>query len=140
MPPSVFHDEAQFPSDDEVRYLLGDAYATWSQLLCLVRQSLGLLDEVWKYTRKTGWALRLVHQDRVMLYLTPQRRQFIVSMALGERAVAAARTAQLSTSVLSAIDAAAQFPEGRGIRITVRDSRDISTLPRIAKIKCELSR
>lgn len=141
IPPSVFHRESRFPTDDEVRYVLSDSHAAWLALLCLVRESLGDLSEIWKYTGgNIGWALRLVHKDRVVLYLTPQPRQFIVSVALGERAVAAASVAQLSASVLAAIDAAPRYPEGRGIRITVQDGRDIATLARLAKIKCELSR
>lgn len=141
IPPSVFHDESRFPTDDELRHVLGNSHASWIQLLCLVRDSIANFGEVWKYTGgKTGWALRLVHQDRVVLYLTPQPRQFVVSVALGERAVAAACAAQLSAGVLNAIVTAPRYPEGRGIRITVHDGRDLATLTRLAKIKCELSR
>jgi hypothetical protein len=137
----VFHDEARLPTDDEVRRVLGDSHGSWIQLLCLVRESIPQLGEIWKFTGgKTGWALRLVHHDRVILYLTPQPRQFVISVALGERAVAAAPTAQLSASVMEAINAAPRYPEGRGIRITVQDDREIEALARLAKIKCELSR
>ena len=121
--------------------MLSDAYAPWTQLIGLVRESIAQASEVWKYTGgRVGWALRLVHLDRVMLYLTPQPRQFIASIALGERAVAAACAAHHSASVVAAIHAAPRYPEGRGIRITVQDNRDIATLAQLAKIKCELSR
>ena len=141
MPLSAFHDQACMPTDDAVRGVLGDAYASWAQLLGLVVKRIGPVSEVWKYTSaNTGWGLRILAQDRVILYMTPQPRQFIVSFALGERAVAAARLARLSGRVLKVIGDAPRYAEGRGVRVTVRDGRDIPTLSRLAEIKCELSR
>lgn len=141
MPLSAFHDEACLPTDDAVRHVLGDAYATWAQLLALVVEHIGSVREVWKYTSaNAGWGLRVLQRDRVILYMTPQPSQFIVSFALGERAVAAARTAELSAHVLEAIEKAPRYAEGRGVRIPVRDSRSIWTLTRLARIKCDLSR
>jgi hypothetical protein len=141
LPLSVFHDQERVPTDDAVRRVLDDAHATWVQLLDLIAERIGPVSEVWKCTSaRTGWGLRVSHKDRVILYMTPQPRQFIVSFALGERAVEAARLTRLSASVLQAIEAAPRFAEGRGVRITVRDGRDIQTLTRLAQIKCESSR
>ena len=141
VPLSVFHDKDRVPTDDAVRRVLGDAHATWVQLLDLVAERIGPVSEVWKCgNARTGWGLRVSQDDRVILYMTPQPRQFIVSFALGERAVEAARLTRLSASVLQAIDAAPRFAEGRGVRVTVRDGRDIPTLTQLAQIKCELSR
>jgi hypothetical protein len=140
MPPSVFHDQAHLPSDDAVRHALGPVHDTWAELLSRVSKQLAPVSEVWKVTGGTGWGLRVLRRDRVILYLTPQPRQFVVSFALGERAVAAAQKAELSANVMEAIEAAPRFAEGRGVRITVRDNRDVETLTRLAQIKSELSR
>lgn len=138
---SAFRDEVCSPTGDAVQCVLGNAHPTWAQLLALVAERIGPVSEVWKYTSaNTGWGLRVVRNDRVILYLTPQQDQFIVSLALGERAVAAARTARLSARVLEAIEEAPRYAEGRGVRILVRDGRYIRTLTRLAQIKCELSR
>ena len=90
---------------------------------------------VWKFS--TGWSLRILHKDRVIVYLTPQQDQFLVSLALGEKAVAAARAANLSAPILSIIDDAPRYAEGRGVRIPVRNSRQLTTLARLACIKHE---
>jgi hypothetical protein len=111
------------------------------QLLGLVADRIGPVIAIWKYTSaNAGWGLRVVCNDRVILYMTPQQNEFIVSFALGERAVAAARAAKLSARVLEAIEEAPRYAEGRGVRIRVRDSRYIRTLTRLAHIKRELSR
>lgn len=141
MPASAFQDETCTPTDDAVRGVLGDAFATWAQLRALIAERIGPVSEVWKYTNAhTGWALRIVHRDRVIFYVTPQPARFIVSLALGARAVAAARTARLSARVLEAIEEAPGNTEGRAVRISVRDGRYIRTLARLAQIKSELRR
>ena len=140
-PLSALCDESCLPTDEAVQRVLGDAYATWAQLLALVAERVGPVSDIWKFTSaQTGWGLRIVHRDRVILYMTPQERHFIVSFALGERAVAAARTARLAARVREAIEEAPRYAEGRGIRIPVRDRRYIRTLTRLAQIKSELSR
>jgi len=137
LPPSAFHDQKCLPADAAVRHVLGDAHIAWVQLLRRVAERIGPTSEVWKCTSaKTGWALRVVRETRVILYMTPQPRQFIVSFALGERAVEAARTAQLSTAVLQVIEATPGSVDGRRVRIPVRDDRHIDTLTQLAQIKC----
>jgi hypothetical protein len=141
MPLSAFHDQESLPTDAGVRHVLGDAHATWELLLGLVAERIGPVSEVWKCTSvKTGWGLRVVRETKVILYMTPQPRQFVVSFALGERAVKAARMAKLSAAVMQVIEAAPGFVDGRRVRITVRDARDLETLAQLAAIKCELSR
>ena len=133
---SVFGEKVRRPSDDDVRVTLGKAYPCWEQLLLQVGERLGPITQIWGFTSATtGWGLRLRHKDRVILYMTPQQNQFLVSFALGEKAVAAARAARLSPSILNAIKAAPRYAEGRGVRITVKSSRQVSDLAALAQIK-----
>ena len=46
----------------------------------------------------TGWGLRLKRNDRVILYMTPREDHFLVSFALGEKAVVATRAHKLTIS------------------------------------------
>src|SRR5512146_1445283 len=110
---SAFDDKTRPPTDDQLRSVLGKAYDPWVRLLALVAERIEPATEVWKFG--TGWSLRVLHKDRVILYMTPQPSQFLVSFALGEKAVAAARAARLSASVLKAIDDAPRYAEGRGV-------------------------
>jgi hypothetical protein len=60
-----------------------------------------------------------------------------VSFALGEKAVAEAKRWKLSTALLTAIDTAPRYAEGRGIRVEVSHHSQVSDLAALAKIKCE---
>ena len=132
---SAFDDKTRPPTDDRLRSVLGKAYGPWVRLLVLVAERIQPVTEVWKFS--TGWSLRVLHKDRVILYMTPRQNQFLVSFALGERAVAAAHAARLSASVLKAIDDAPRYAEGRGVRVPVRGGGQLTTLARLAQIKHE---
>ena len=135
---SAFDDKATAPTEHDVQATLGPAYARWTKLIALVEERVETLVPIWKFAGKTtGWGLRLVHGERVILYMTPQPEQFLVSVVLGERAVAAARAARLPAQIWRAIEAAPRYAEGRGIRIPVRTTAQLPALARLARIKFE---
>ena len=81
----------------------------------------------------------LVGSDRleqpVPAALISQSNQFLVSFALGEKAVAAAEAARLPATILEAIAAAPRYAEGRGVRIAVTNARLVPALTTLAHIK-----
>jgi ribosomal protein L14E/L6E/L27E len=96
------------------------------------------LTEEWVFSgAKHGWSLRLRRKKRAVLYLKPLEQNFRVSLALGPRAVDAARTRRLSADVLHLIDEAVEYPEGKAIRFEVRGLRDIRVAIQLAAIKLE---
>jgi hypothetical protein len=133
---SAFNEKSRPPSDDDLRAVLGKAYAPWRKLIELVGARIEPLTEVWGFTSaSTGWGLRLRHKERVILYMTPQEGQFLASFALGEKAVAAAHAARLPATILAAIEEAPKYAEGRGVRVSVTNSRQIRALASLAQIK-----
>src|SRR5512140_1473741 len=111
---SAFSEKAHPPTDEDLEAKLGAAHAAWGQLIDLVSTRIPQVTTVWGFTSKsTGWGLRLRHKDRVLLYMTPGEGHFLVSFALGERAVQEARAAKLPKALLAAIDAAPRYAEGR---------------------------
>ena len=135
---SALDQKSRSPTDDALRAVLGKAYPAWTKLLARVVGRVGPVAEEWQFTSaSTGWGLRVVRNGRVIVYVTPQRSQFLVSFVIGEKAAAAARAARLSASVLKAIEDAPRYAEGRGVRIVVRGDGPVATLARLAQIKCE---
>jgi hypothetical protein len=133
---SAFDEKNVSPAIDDLRSVLGRAYTPWAKLLALVAERIGPITEVWKFSGPSfGWGLRVVQKQRVILYMTPQSNQFLVSFALGEKAVASARAARLSASVLKQIEDAPRYAEGRGVRIPVRGESQLVAIARLAEIK-----
>ena len=138
MPLSALTDKSHEPTDDAVRGVLGKAYEIWNGLIDLVEERIGPVSRVWGYTSKTtGWGLRLKQKDRIIVYMTPQTGKFLVSFALGEKAVAEAKRTKLSSTLLTAIDTAPRYAEGRGVRVEVSRKNQVRDLATLAKIKCE---
>lgn len=135
---SAFTDKTHQPTDKDLRTVLGKAYPAWVRLIELVSDRIDPISQVWGFTSaSTGWGLRLKRNDRIILYLTPRDDHFLVSFALGEKAVAAARASKLPRTVLKAIESAPKYVEGRGVRLEVRQAREVSALATLAEIKNE---
>ena len=135
---SALADKSHEPTEQELRAVLGKAYGAWSRLIEAIGGRLAPLSQVWGFTSKsTGWGLRLRHKERVILYMTPQPGQFLVSFALGEKAAAAAHARQLPPAILKAIDAAPRYAEGRGVRFEVSKASQLPALTALAQIKHE---
>ena len=133
---SAFGDKTTAPTDADLRIVLGRAYPSWDKLLAAIRKHISPIAEVWAYTSTSnGWGLRLRHRDRVILYMTPQQTQFLVSFVLGEKAVAAVQASRLPAAIQDAVAAAPRYAEGRGVRFIVTSVRQIPGLVGLAQIK-----
>jgi len=133
---SAFADKAHQPTDKDLRSILGKAYTAWVRLIELVSDRIAPISQVWGFTSaSTGWGLRLKRNDRVILYMTPRENHFLVSFALGEKAVVAARASKLPTGLLKTIELAPKYAEGRGVRLEVRQAREVAALATLAEIK-----
>ena len=131
-------EKAHEPTDEDLRAVLGKAHGAWVRLIEIVADRIPPITQVWGFTSaKAGWGLRLRRKERVILYMTPRHGQFLVSFALGEKAVEAAHSTRLPNAVLEAIDAAPRYAEGRGVRFEVRHNREIPSLAALARIKHE---
>jgi hypothetical protein len=132
---SAFMDRACEPDENELG-VLADALPLWSRLVELVCAEFGGTFGEWVHSgRNYGWSFRLKQKKRAIVYLTPLEGRFRVAFALGEKAVAAAQSAGLPDLVLTLIDEAPRYAEGRGVRMLVRDLSDVQTVVALAKIK-----
>lgn len=133
---SVFDDKTKPPNDADLASALKDSFLFWNELIKLISLRFKPLSIEWGYASKTtGWGMRLKNKDRTVLYMTPQDGRFLASFALGEKAVKAAHEDDLPLSVLKVIDSAKKYAEGRGVRLEVRNRRDVRNVEKLAAIK-----
>ena len=133
---SAFDDKAKKPTASELKRMLGRTSAHWDDLTAHIAAEYAPLDETWNFAGANwGWSLRLRQKKRTVLYMTPCKKHFLVGFALGEKAVKAARDSGLPDSVLKVIDEAKKYPEGRAVRIEIRNKRDREIVKKLAAIK-----
>jgi Protein of unknown function (DUF3788) len=133
---SIFDDKSKPPKDGELAMALKESFVFWNELKKLIALRFKPLSTEWGYASKTtGWGMRLKNKDRTVLYMTPCEGYFLASFALGEKAVKAAHEDDLPVSVLKIIDNAKKYAEGRGVRLEVRNGRDVRNVEKLAAIK-----
>jgi Protein of unknown function (DUF3788) len=133
---SAFDDKAKQPEDADLSMTLKRSFALWNKLKTLIAARFTPLSFEWGFAGKAyGWGLRLKHKKRTVLYMTPCEGHFLASFALGEKAVKAAHNSDLPTSILAAIDSAKKYAEGRGVRLEVRNAKDVRHVEKLAVIK-----
>jgi hypothetical protein len=124
------------PTDTELAAALGPAKAVWDQLLAELSQEQGVNDYEWKsFSPKVGWSLRVKHMARTIVWLSPSDGSFMAAFILGDKALRATRQFKFPQRDVRAISEAPKYPEGTGIRLEVKLSRDIGTLKKLAAIK-----
>jgi len=138
MLPNAFIGKTKAPTDAEVADALGPARELWDLLLAELAGESGLVDREWNSSSpKTGWALRLKHQKRNIVYLSPCKGGFRAAFALGDKAVRAARQSGLPRQVIEIIDQAKRYAEGTAVRIEVKGPTDIAVVRKLTSIKLE---
>ena len=132
----MFDDKSKLRRATDLKNALGRTSASWDSLIAHIASEFAPLDETWSFSAaKWGWSLRLKQKKRTILYMTPCKGHFLVGFALGEKAVKAAHEATLPDSVLTVIDGAKKYAEGRAVRIEVRSKKDRDNVMKLAAIK-----
>jgi hypothetical protein len=133
---SAFDDKTSPPNPRSLQTMLGRSGALWTRLAADLQKSFGPLTAEWNFAGAAyGWSMRLKKGKRAIVYMTPCHAHFLASFALGEKACRAAHDSALPAPILEAIDGARKYAEGRGVRIPVRNRRDLEAIETLAAIK-----
>ena len=132
---NAFIDKAATPTPEEVSAALGESNEAWKTILEWLAEQ-GVPDQEWKsISPKYGWSLRPKLKKRTIVHLSPCTGCFCVVFLLGDKAVAAARQSDLSKDALKLIDEAKRYAEGTGIRLVVKQKKDLAAVRKLALIK-----
>jgi hypothetical protein len=130
---NAFIGKPEQPTAQELAAELGGAAALWDGLVARLAREHGVTAQEWNsYSRKAGWALRLKHGKRAIVYLSPCRGWFFASFALGEKALEAARRGGLPRPAEGK-----RYAEGTAVRIDVRAPEDVDIVTKVAAAKLE---
>jgi hypothetical protein len=135
---NAFAGHPKRPTELALATALGQAHHLWQALVKTLQRDLGVDSAEWStHSVKAGWSLRLQSKKRNIVYLSPGNACFMASLALGDKAVAAARKSTLPPKILKIIDQARRYAEGTAVRVEVCCSDDIDSVKTLAKIKME---
>ena len=133
---SIFDDKGKPPKPKDLQTALGRSHDSWESLTGWLADRFEPVVQEWNFAGKDwGWSMRLKHKKRAILYLTPQEKQFLVGLVLGEKAVAKALAMDLTVDVVKEIKTAKRYPEGRALRFEIRFKKDLQTIRKLAEAK-----
>jgi hypothetical protein len=132
---NAFVGHPERPTTEEVDTALGPSAPLWHEFVEWAHAH-GAEGEEWKCASpKYGWSLRLQHKKRNIVHMAPCPGYVHVAFVLGERAVAAAKEARLPRHVHEELEHAPRYPEGTGLRLTLKKHADLAAIEKLAQIK-----
>jgi hypothetical protein len=134
--PNAFIGKTTIPSTQELSAALGPSLAVWNELIDSLHADHAVTEMEWNSLKpKYGWHLIAKSKKRRIVYLGPCAGCFRVSFVLGDRAMAAARAGSFSKAVVKILEEAPHYPEGTGVQLLVKNTKDLGAVRKLAKIK-----
>ena len=136
MAESVFDDKLKAPTSSELDRALGKTAVLLKEIEQHLFDQFGEITREWKfYGKKAGWTLALAYKDRRVLHVIPRSDMFTVVFTLGKRAVLSSQGSDLPAEILSAIENAREYAEGKSLRFDISSVEDIAIVRQLVAIK-----
>lgn len=133
---SIFTDKTKPPDNKKLSETLNGNFKLWNELKEFVINEYPEAVEEWKFAGKSfGWGYRLKDKKRVIVYMTPCEKYFLVSFVLGEKATNEALSSKISREVKDIISASKVYAEGRGVRLELKERKQLGDIKSLVKIK-----
>jgi len=124
------------PDDRALGRALGATRPLWDELVAHLEATYAPVTSEWKSSQTSPLGfLRLIRKKRTILYLLPRDGHFLTAFVFGEKATAAVRTGDVPATVVTTLNEARVYAEGRGIRLETRTRQDVATMKNLAAIK-----
>ena len=133
MAASIFGEKAVVPNEEALNSVLKDSKILWDKMIVFS----GGIGE-WKfYSKAAGWTYQIKKNKRALFYMMPKDGWFQLTFVYGERAVEAAKSADLPEQTLSDLLQAKAYVEGCSIAINVNSDVDMGTAQKLLQLKIE---
>ena len=133
---SIFMDKASIPADEDLKQALGEKYELWMEIRAQVFQKYPDGKEEWNFPgKKYGWSFRIKDKKRAIIYFLPRKEEFRVAFVFGGKAFEAIKESDISSKIVSDLESAKVYAEGRGIRIPVPDRSALKDIFSLIDIK-----
>jgi hypothetical protein len=132
---SVFEDQSMQPTTEMIQQALSERHSDWQSIIDFVLQNHKTAEVIWNYSKSFGWSLRIKDPKRVLVYMTPGDKKFLVSLVYGKKATEEAFASDISPILISIIEGAKVYAEGRGFRIEIDGPEFLQDIKKLIEIK-----
>jgi hypothetical protein len=136
MAAKIAGDQNAVPDDKVLAQALGDTKALWDELIRHIETTYPPVTHRWSASKTSAFGLlRLSRKERTILYLLPREGHFLTAFVFGEKATAVVRASDMPAAMVTALNDARPYAEGRGVRLETRTRQDLATMKKLAAIK-----
>lgn len=136
MEEKIFIDKTVKPDETKLKAAVGSSYKYWTELLKYAETTFPPTTIEWKYYGvKSGWTMKLFSGKRNLLFLMPYEGFFRVGMVFGDKAVAEINKPALPKEIITELNDAKKYAEGRGLRIDIKDKPSIEIVKKLLLLK-----
>jgi len=130
---SIFAEKTIKPNEKMLSGVLKDKKVIWDKILSIAGG-----EGEWKfYSKAAGWSYSAKKGNRTLLYMIPMEDCIRLTFVYGIRAVEAAPSADLPTTILNDLSNATQHMEGRSVAVDVSNEKDLDTVQKMLQLKLE---
>jgi hypothetical protein len=133
---SAFDYKGFMPNDEMTAAVLGSSFSLWKTIKIHFTENYKNTSEEWKfYGKESGWTKNIKSGKRTMFWFCPMNGMFQVGFTLGEKAVAAVHSSDLSKEITSLIPDAKACVCGYGLRLDIKTVADADAVIKLIAIK-----
>jgi hypothetical protein len=121
-------------SESALKEKLGKSKRYWDRFIKYVKAAHPKAVAEWK-EYSTGARLVVRDRRRNLAYLKPDEKHFLVSLALGEKAIEALEESGLPARFVKSVIESPRYPEGRAARIAVDSEASLGIARKLLAIK-----
>lgn len=134
----MFLNKADKPNNDLLKSALGKAYEYWEEIQNTLNSKYGKITPEWKYYgANSGWTVKMMLKKRNLFFFTPCDKYFRIAFVFGDKAVKAIEESDLPADLIEEIKNAKKYMEGRGLRIEVKEKKQIEYILKLTAIKID---
>jgi len=111
-PNAAFPDEKKRPTDADLADVLGAAFTPLAPVLERLRSTHPDVVPEWRFSTRSGWHQVYSRRQRRIFYLIPKRRDYRISLLLGDKAIAALQAGPCAKTMPALLKTARRWPEG----------------------------
>lgn len=138
---SFFMEKNKMPTEKDLAKALSNTAGLWREIHEYVHEKYPAAMDEWKVPMaKFGWSFRVKDKKRVIVYLGPREKFFIVTLIFGQKAYDMIMESPVSPSIKADLKAAKVYVEGRGVNIQVREKKPLKDIFKLIDIKLGASR
>ncbi len=136
MDTNPFTDKKTTPSKAALGKAVGTKLKYWEEIVGFVHAAYPNGKDEWNYPGvKYGWSFRIKDKKRAIIYLLPRPGYFLAALVFGQKAMDEIMQSRVDQSLKDELAAATLYAEGRGIRIPVKNAKQLTDIKTLIRIK-----